>query len=134
MNILLDTHELIWALNDDPQLSKQAQDYILDPDNDIYYSTVSIWEVAIKHAIHPDNITFTGDELAKYCAEAGFFNLPVYDKHVFSMETLKRPDDAPKHNDPFDRLLIGQAKAENMTFLTHDSLIPYYNEKCVISV
>lgn len=134
MNILLDTHELIWALNDDPQLSKQAQDYILDPDNDIYYSTVSIWEVAIKHAIHPDNITFTGDELAKYCAEAGFFNLPVYDKHVFAMETLKRPDDAPKHNDPFDRLLIGQAKAENMTFLTHDSLIPYYNEKCVISV
>lgn len=134
MNILLDTHELIWALNDDPQLSKQAQDYILDPDNDIYYSTVSIWEVAIKHAIHPDNITFAGDELAKYCAEAGFFNLPVYDKHVFAMETLKRPDDAPKHNDPFDRLLIGQAKAENMTFLTHDSLIPYYNEKCVISV
>lgn len=134
MNILLDTHELIWALNDDPNLSKQAQEYILDPDNDIYYSTVSIWEVAIKHAIHPDNVTFTGNLLAKYCEEAGFFNLPVYDKHVFAMETLSRSNDAPRHNDPFDRLLIGQAKAENMTFLTHDSLIPYYNEKCVVSV
>lgn len=134
MNIILDTHVLIWALNDDPELSKKAVEYILNPANDIYYSTVSIWEVAIKHAIHPDNVTFSGKEFAGYCTEAGYFNLPVYDKHVFAMETLQRPADAPKHNDPFDRLLIGQAKAENMMFLTHDTLIPYYNEKCVISV
>lgn len=134
MNILLDTHELIWTLNDDPMLSDKAREYIMDPDNTIYYSTVSVWEVAIKHAIHPDNVTFSGKELVSYCNEAGFFNLPVYDKHVFAMETLKRPEDAPKHHDPFDRLLIGQAKSENMVFLTHDTLIPYYNEDCVISV
>lgn len=134
MNILLDTHELIWALNDDPRLSKKAYEYITDPDNDIFYSTVSIWEVAIKHAIRPDDIEFNGKELAAFCKDAGFFNLPVYDKHVFAMETLVRPSDAPRHNDPFDRLLVGQAKAENMVFLTHDSLIPYYNENCIVPV
>lgn len=134
MNILLDTHELIWALNDDPRLSQKAIEYISDQDNDIFYSTVSIWEVAIKHAIRPDNVEFTGEDLARYCGLAGFMNLPVLDKHIFAMETLQRPADAPEHHDPFDRLLIGQAKAENMTFLTHDSLIPYYNEKCVVSV
>lgn len=134
MNILLDTHELIWALNGDSRLSKKAQKYILNPDNVIFYSTVSIWEVGIKHAIRPDNVTFSAKELSGYCEEAGYLNLPVYDRHIFSMETLSRPEDAPPHHDPFDRLLLGQAKAENMRFLTHDALIPYYNERCVLSV
>lgn len=134
MNILLDTHELIWALNGDPRLSKKAREYITNPGNDIFYSTVSIWEVGIKHAIRPDNVEFTAKELSGFCQQAGFYNLPVYDKHVFAMEALSRPDNAPKHNDPFDRLLLGQAIAENMVFLTHDSLIPCYNENCIVSV
>ena len=52
MNILLDTHILIWALNDDPRLPEKARDLILDEGNVVYYSSVSIWEVSIKHAIH----------------------------------------------------------------------------------
>ena len=60
--------------------------------------------------------------------------LPVRDNHVFTLETLSRPKNVPKHKDPFDRILIAQAKAEEMVFLTHDSLIPYYNEPFIISV
>ena len=56
------------------------------------------------------------------------------DRHVFALETLKRPEDAPRHNDPFDRILVSQAKAENMVLLTHDSMIPYYGERCIMSV
>lgn len=134
MNLLLDTHILIWALNEDPQLSEKARDLILDPDNAIYYSAVSVWEVAIKHAIHPENIMFSGKELSQYCQEAGFLPIEMRDRHVFALETITRPDNAPPHHDPFDRMLIAQAKAENMSFLTHDSLLPYYNEKCIISV
>ena len=100
MNILLDTHILIWALNDDPRLPEKARELILDEGNVVYYSSVSIWEVSIKHAIHPDT----------------------------------RADGAPPHHDPFDRMLISQAKAENMTFITHDSLLPYYQEKCIVFV
>ena len=134
MNLLLDTHILIWALNEDPALSEKAREIILDSDNAIYYSTVSVWEIAIKHALHPDNVEFTGKELAGFSKEAGFLPLEVRDRHVFALETLSRPADAPRHNDPFDRMLIAQAKAENMVFLTHDSLIPYYGEQCIMSV
>ena len=134
MNLLLDTHILIWALNEDPALPETARELILDPDNVIYYSTVSVWEIAIKHATHPDNVEFTGKELSGYCEEAGFHCLEVKNRHVFALETLKRPEDAPRHNDPFDRILVSQAKAENMVFLTHDSLIPYYGERCIMPV
>ena len=53
MNILLDTHIAIWALNDDPDLTEQARDLILDPNNNIYYSTVSVWKVLLKHERRP---------------------------------------------------------------------------------
>ncbi len=134
MNLLLDTHILIWALNEDPKLPDKARDMILDEDNAIFYSSVSIWEIAIKHANHPDNVEFTGKELAQFCQEAGFFPVEMRDKHVFALETITREDGAPPHHDPFDRMLIAQAKAENMLLITHDSLIPYYEEKCIISV
>lgn len=134
MNLLLDTHVLIWVLNEDRRLSEKARELILDPDNVIYYSSVSIWEAAIKHAIHPENVTFTGKELSQYCQEAGFLPVGMRNRHVFALETITRADNAPPHHDPFDRMLIAQAKAENMSFLTHDPLLPYYNEKCIISV
>ena len=134
MTLLLDTHILIWALNDDPQLSEKAKELILDPDNSIYYSAVSVWEVSIKHSTHPEDIEFSGKELADYCKEAGFLPLEMREKHVFALETIRRPENAPKHNDPFDRMLVSQAKVENMSLLTHDSQISYYEEKCIIPV
>lgn len=134
MNLLLDTHILIWALTEDERLPEKARRLILAPGNAIYYSTASIWEIAIKHASHPDEIGFTGKELSAYCQEAGFLQLEIRDRHVYALETLVRPKDAPPHRDPFDRILLAQAKAENMSFLTHDALIPDYNENCVIPV
>ncbi len=134
MNLLLDTHILIWALNEDKRLPKKAREMILDQENAIYYSSVSIWEISIKHAIHPEHVAFTGKELSQFCEEAGFLPMEMRDKHVFALETIKRAEGAPPHHDPFDRMLVAQAKAENMSFITHDSLIPYYEEKCIIHV
>lgn len=134
MNLLLDTHILIWALNDDPQLSEKAKEMILEPGNAVYYSVVSIWEISIKHSAHPEDLEFSGKELSEFCQDAGFLPLELRDKHVYALETINRPENAPRHNDPFDRMLVAQAKAENMSFLTHDSLIPYYEEKCIIQV
>ena len=134
MNLLLDTHILIWALNEDPRLPEKAKDMILDPNNVVYYSAVSVWEISIKHANHPDEIQFSGKELSAFCREAGFLQLEIRDKHVYALEMLVRPENARPHKDPFDRILLAQAKAENMSFLTHDTLIPDYNEKCVIQV
>ncbi len=134
MNILLDTHILIWALNEDPRLPDKAKELILDEDNAVYYSSVSIWEIAIKHAKYPNEVEFTGKELSQFCQEAGFLPVEMRDKHVFALETITRADGAPPHHDPFDRMLIAQAKAENLSFVTHDSLLPYYEEKCIVAV
>ena len=134
MNLLLDTHIAIWALNDDPALSERARALILDPDNTIYYSTVSVWEVLLKHSRHPEAIPFDEKDFADGCREAGFFPLNLVEKHILCVRTLSRQTDAGAHNDPFDRLLLSQAKAENLCFLTHDALIPGYGERCVIQV
>ena len=134
MNLLLDTHIAIWALNDDPALSEKARELILNPDNTIYYSTVSVWEVLLKHSRRPSNIPFDESDFSEGCREAGFIPLSLADKHVLAVHTLFRPNNIKEHNDPFDRLLLTQAKVENLSFLTHDELIPGYGEKCVIPV
>jgi PIN domain nuclease of toxin-antitoxin system len=134
MNLLLDTHILIWALNEDPRLPGQARELILDENNAVYYSSVSVWEIAIKHAKYPEEVEFTGKELSQFCQEAGFLSVEMRDRHVFALETITRAEGAPPHHDPFDRMLIAQAKAENMAFITHDSMLPYYEEKCIIPV
>ena len=134
MNLLLDTHVLIWALNEDPRLPDQAREMILDENNAVYYSSVSVWEIAIKHAKYPEEVEFTGKELSQFCQEAGFLSVEMRDRHVFALETITRAEGAPPHHDPFDRMLIAQAKAENMAFITHDAMLPYYEEKCIIPV
>lgn len=134
MKILIDTHIAIWAVLNDPKLPKQAKDIILDERNEIFYSTASIWEITIKHMLHPDKIRLNGKLLERGCESNGYIGLPVFNEHVFALETLKLSEGAPRHNDPFDRILVAQAKAENLMFLTHDSLIPYYDEPFILAV
>ena len=132
MKILLDSHILLWALTDHPKLPGKARDYIQDPENLIFYSAVSVWELSLKHTAHPDNVEFSGRELCEYCDDAEYLPLNVTRSHILTMERLRRKKDAPPHKDPFDKLLLAQAVAENMLFLTHDSLLPDYGEPCVV--
>ena len=134
MNVLLDTHILLWSLSEDERLSDRAKEVILEQANSLYYIVVSVWEIAIKHALRPDNVKISGKEFSDYCQQAGFLSLDLRDKHVYSLETLHRDGDVPKHNDPFNRILLSQAKTENMSFLTHDTLFQGYHENCVIFV
>lgn len=134
MRMLIDTHIAVWAVLNDPKLPQKAKDMLLDEDNEIFYSTASVWEITIKHMLHPDKLRMSGSLLEKGCEDNGYIVLPVFNQHVSALETLKRPENAPKHNDPFDRILVAQAKAENLMFLTHGSLIPYYGEPFIIPV
>lgn len=134
MKILLDTHILLWTLSDDARLSDKARKLIENEENDIYYSIVSLWEVEIKHLLHPDVMTISAEELTKYCEQSGFQELLIREKHIFALAGLKREEGTPPHKDPFDRMLICQADTENMIFVTHDSLIPGYNEPCIVAV
>lgn len=135
MNYLADTHILIWALKDDPKLSQKARGILLKQENVIFYSFANVWEIAIKHALYKTSVTFSANDFEKLCRQAGFLLLETSCQHACMVETLKYADNAPrKHRDPFDRLLLAQAKSENMLFLTHDELLPYYNEPCIVSV
>jgi PIN domain nuclease of toxin-antitoxin system len=134
MNILLDTHVALWALTDHPKLSKEARGFITDPDNTIYYSAVSAWEVLLKHDSPKNNLTLTPEEFIAYCEDAGFIELNMKPKHIVTASKLDTSGVDKRHSDPFDRLLLSQAKSENFTFLTHDEKIPLYKEKCVIMI
>ena len=134
MRLLLDTHILIWALADDPKLPKEARKLILDENNLLYASVVSVWEVIIKRALHPNEMPYSGRDFFDACERAGFETLAVNAAHVLAVEGLRRGANAPPHKDPFDRLLIAQAKVEGMTLVTHDSLLSGYGAPCVLRV
>lgn len=134
MKVLIDTHIALWALMDDPKLPKEAEKILMDRNNEIYYSTASVWEVSIKHCIRPEDMIVDGRLFEKGCEANGYKVLPIFNRHTFALDSLRRSDDAPKHNDPFDRLLICQSKTEGMKFLTHDSLLSGYDEECIIYV
>ena len=134
MKLLLDTHILLWTLSDDVQLPEKVRKLLENEENEVYYSLVSLWELQIKFLAHPGQMDFTAKQVADHCSESGFYRLPIREEHIFCLQYLKRPESAPAHKDPFDRLLICQAMEENMLFITHDHLIPDYNEPCIYSV
>ncbi|MGN0941263.1 MAG: type II toxin-antitoxin system VapC family toxin [Selenomonadaceae bacterium] len=132
MKLLLDTHILLWTLLGDDRLSKPARDAIADEGNDVYYSIVSPWEVEIKRMAHPDEMDLTAEELVKYARESGFYQVPIRAAHVYELKNLRRREGAAPHKDPFDRIMICQAIAENMVFVTHDNLIRDYEIKNIL--
>ena len=134
MNILLDTHVVLWALTNDPGLSQRAKDLISDPDNEIFYSIISMWEVQIKHMLHPEQFTLCGKDFNDYCLRSGYSLLSLKPDHITGLAGLKTINDEPVHKDPFDRIMICQAISENMIFLTHDSLLKQYEEPCVFNM
>lgn len=133
MNVLVDTHMAIWLLTNSKKLPRDGIDIVSNPQNEIIISAISSWEVAIKHAAHPDNMTVTGSRFREMCSLAGYRELPLRGTHIDALETLaQRPEST--HHDPFDRILIAQAKAEGMRFLTHDRMARDYLEPCILLV
>ena len=123
MRVLLDTQIVLWALTDSPRLSAEARAIILDPESDIYFSAASIWEIAIKHRLARHDMPVSAEEAAKLCKQAGYIELSITSVHTAATEALPL-----HHADPFDRILVAQAKSEPMHLLTHDRLLPQYGD------
>ena len=135
MTALLDTHAVIWALTNDPQLSPQARMILSDLNHIIVVSTVSLWEIAVKNQKAPHLCPYHEKEILDYCLKAGYLVADMKPKHVLALRSLQvKPDRIISNHDPFDRLLLAQAKTERMKFITHDMLIPFYHEDCILSV
>lgn len=118
MEILLDTHMLLWWLADDSRLSKKARALIADPANAVTVSAATAWEIAIKQVL--GKMTMDGI-LEQAVREQGFAMLSVTFPHA--AETLTLP---AIHRDPFDRMLVAQARVESLPLLTVDPHILRY--------
>lgn len=123
MRFLLDTHIVIWAMVGSVKLSVRARKFLEDPDSVFYVSSASVWETAIKHAMNPESIPVTADQMVRFCRNSGIVELPV--RHAHSQRVSLLPF---YHTDPFDRMLVAQAQAESLKLMTHDAKLPPYGD------
>lgn len=122
MKAILDTNAFLWWILDNPRLSRTAQNFIVDPDNTIYLSAVSGWEMAIKWSIGKLTLPAQPDIFVKQQLEINNFNpLPIQMAHGLYVHELPEI-----HKDPFDRLLIAQSKIENLLLISADSVFQKY--------
>ncbi|MEJ7782356.1 MAG: type II toxin-antitoxin system VapC family toxin [Solirubrobacteraceae bacterium] len=115
---MLDTHALLWALKEPDRLSDRARDALLDQGNDVLVSAVSPWEIAIKVAV--GRLSVSGDMPAEM-ERFGFAELPVRFNHAAAVRDLPL-----LHRDPFDRMLVAQARYEGLTLVTRDAQVRAY--------
>lgn len=126
MTVLLDTHYLIWSLSADRRLSGRALDLVSDPEQDVVISVVSLWEIAIKCSLGKLDLDGGVDGVLAKLPEMGFGMLGIRNEHVAAVARLPL-----HHRDPFDRMLIAQAKQEGMYLLTVDPHFGAYDVQLV---
>jgi PIN domain nuclease of toxin-antitoxin system len=121
VKLLLDTQLLLWAAGKSSRLSELARALIEAPDNELFFSAASLWEIAIKRGLGRPGFQADPRVLRRGLLDNGYSELPVSSEHAVAVESL-----APIHKDPFDRILVAQATVEGITLLTADSVVAQY--------
>jgi len=122
VRILLDTCTFLWVITDDIALSASARNAFVDPDNDVYLSAASVWEIAVKHSLGKLPLPTSPDRFIPIQRERhGITSLPLEEQAVLYLSKLPLI-----HRDPFDRILVCQAIQHQLTLLTPDPLITQY--------
>jgi PIN domain nuclease of toxin-antitoxin system len=119
VSLLLDTHILLWWLSDDPRLPGAVRGAISSPDNEVIVSAAAVWEIAIKKAV---GRLEAPDDLLEVIAINDFQTLEITALHALFAGGLP-----PHHSDPFDRMMIAQASAENLTLVSVDQHFSQYD-------
>ncbi len=125
MKLLLDTHILLWWLEDSPSLSKKIAQIISDRKNLVFVSAATAWEISIKQALGKIEAP---DDLEAALLANGFQALPIAISHALLAGQLP-----PHHNDPFDRLLVAQAKIEELVLVTRDQKQILYDVQKIVA-
>lgn len=123
MNLLLDTHLLLWAASEPQRLSAKARALLLDSANQLVFSSASLWEISIKNGLERLDFNVDPRRLWRMLLVNGYRELPVTSEHTVALIDLP-----PLHKDPFDRILIAQARVEGLTLLTADKALAKYGE------
>lgn len=120
MRLLLDTNILLWAMADDPRLSRTARE-TMEQATALHVSAASLWEIGIKTAL--GKLALDMDRLLVRLEDVGFEPLPVSWRHARAVRDLPH-----HHRDPFDRMLVAQAICEPLRLLTHDEALAPYSD------
>lgn len=126
MNLLVDTHALIWFITDNNKLPINTKKFIESNDNDCYVSIATFWEIGIKNSIGRLDLNSDLQKIFRIIEESGFDILPITTNHI-----LQNADLELYHQDPFDRIIIAQAMVEKMTIITKDTQFKNYNTPIV---
>ena len=121
MKLLLDTHLLLWAAGPCERLSEVARAMIESPDNELFFSAASLWEIAIKNGLGRDDFQVDTRLLRRALLDNGYHELPITSAHAVAIDVLPS-----LHKDPFDRLLLAQAMVEGITLLSADAVVAQY--------
>lgn len=121
MKLLLDTHLLLWAAGQSPQLSKTARDLIENRQNELFFSAASIWEITIKNGLGRADFQVDVSVLRRSLLDNEYGELTINSEHAVYVKNLP-----PIHKDPFDRMLIAQSSVEGITLLTSDATVAQY--------
>ena len=123
MTLLLDTHAFLWWLDDNPRLGPKSRAAIADPNNTVWVSAASAWEIAIKAGLGRLEMSEPPeDALPREIERGGFRALAISVDHALAVRSLPQ-----HHRDPFDRLLIAQAVAEGLRLITADRAFARYH-------
>jgi len=123
VNLLLDTHVYLWWLVDSPRLGAPAREAMSDPGTLVHVSAVSLWEISIKESLGRLDVARDVD-LVDEIERSGFVELAVRGYHGVRAGRLP-----PRHDDPFDRMLVAQAELEGLTLITADRELEQYDVK-----
>jgi PIN domain nuclease of toxin-antitoxin system len=121
MRLLLDTHVLLWTIAESRRLSAAARALIGEPDNELTFSSASLWEVAIKAGRGRDDFRIDVSSLRRSLFDNEYAELPMTGAHAVALGSLP-----PIHRDPFDRMLVAQAIVEGLTLVTSDPAVAKY--------
>ena len=123
MNLLLDTHLLLWAAAEPQRLSAKARALLLDSANQLVFSSASVWEIGIKSGLERMDFKVDPRRLWRMLLISGYRELPVSSEHAVAVLDLP-----PLHKDPFDRILVAQARVEGLTLMTADKVVAKYGD------
>lgn len=121
MKYILDTHVLLWAAGMPERLGEKARALLNAPENTLFFSAASLWEIAIKRGLGRADFQVDARVLRRGLIDNGYTELVITSEHTVATENLP-----PLHKDPFDRLLVAQATVEGFTLLTADRQVTAY--------
>jgi PIN domain nuclease of toxin-antitoxin system len=126
VKLLLDTHIILWAAGAPEKLPESTRTLLMASDNSLFFSAASIWEIVIKLGLGREDFKVDPYSLRKKLVLHGYTELSITAEHALRIDSLP-----PLHKDPFDRLLLAQARTEGMMLLTGDASIAQYQESVI---